>query len=541
MLKRRTIAMGLIAAMGISSLTGCGNTQNGNGKTDTAGTTVSAESKAESASAEDSAGVDTSEKIELRIMAQTGLDLDTLPVYQRIEEKYNVDLVWDTVESGYSEKKAVVLASNDLPDIFFAGLTEDDIVANPELFVDLTGLLEYAPNVQKMFEEMPLTKYISTYGEEGILSLPQVIGFNPQSWEVMMINKTWLDKLGLELPTTFDELETVLKAFKEQDPNGNGKADEIPMDWPCEYGHGPYVLTGSYGVVDDKNKITLQDGKVDFLYTTDAWKNVTKYLNKLYQEGLINPEVYTTTDYQVANALSSEGDVARVGFTFGWSIESRTGKFADEYVVLPQIKADDSITNEMWACGPKDRVNVAVACVLTKSCKYPERAMQVINELYSEDFALQEYYGSSPEFVEKREDGTWIIKEPESGTIEEQKLKNAMVNRAPCYTSEDQQARTVLPKELQARLDQDNVYADQRPSQDQIYPAVKFSNEATEELTYLKTDIDKLVDQKAAEWAVNGGIDEEWDDYIEQLNKMGLDRMREIYQEAYDEWAEQTK
>ena len=53
MLKRRTIAMGLIAAMGISSLTGCGNTQNGNGKTDTAGTTVSAESKAESASAED--------------------------------------------------------------------------------------------------------------------------------------------------------------------------------------------------------------------------------------------------------------------------------------------------------------------------------------------------------------------------------------------------------------------------------------------------------------------------------------------------------
>lgn len=173
MLKRRTIAMGLIAAMGISSLTGCGNTQNGNGKTDTAGTTVSAESKAESASAEDSAGVDTSEKIELRIMAQTGLDLDTLPVYQRIEEKYNVDLVWDTVESGYSEKKAVVLASNDLPDIFFAGLTEDDIVANPELFVDLTELLEYAPNVQKMFEEMPLTKYISTYGEEGILSLPR--------------------------------------------------------------------------------------------------------------------------------------------------------------------------------------------------------------------------------------------------------------------------------------------------------------------------------------------------------------------------------
>lgn len=94
---------------------------------------------------------------------------------------------------------------------------------------------------------------------------------------------------------------------------------------------------------------------------------------------------------------------------------------------------------------------------------------------------------------------------------------------------------------LQARLDQDNVYADQRPSQDLIFPSVKFSNEDTEELTYIKTDVDKLVDQKAAEWAVKGGIDDEWDSYLEQLNNMGLDRMREIYQKAYDEWAAQTK
>ena len=167
--------------------------------------------------------------------------------------------------------------------------------------------------------------------------------------------------------------------------------------------------------------------------------------------------------------------------------------------------------------------------------------MMVINEFYSEDFALQEYYGSSPEFVEKQPDGNWIIKEPENGTIEEQKLKNALVNRGPCYTSPDLENRTILPEELQARLDQDDVYADQRPADNQIFPTVKFDNEATEELTYLKTDIDKYVDQKSAEWVVNGGIEEEWDGYLEQLQKMGLDRMKEIYQEAYDEWLAETK
>lgn len=484
MRKMRVIAMLMAAVLAVAGLSGCGENQ-ASGESSVAESISSAGTEQENQTGEVSA-VDTSEKVELRIMVQTGLDPDTLPMFKQIEEKCNVNFVWDAVESGYSEKKAVVLASNDLPDIFFAGLTSDDIVANPELFVDMSTLLDYAPNVKNMFEEVPLTKYVSTYGDNGILSLPQVTGFNPRSWEVMMINKTWLDKLGLEVPTTLDELEEVLKAFKEQDPNGNGKADEIPMDWPCEYGHGPYCLTGAYGLADDKGKIILKDGVVDFLYTTEEYKNVTAWLHKLYAQGLINPEVFTTTDYSVANALSSEGDAARVGFTFGWSVESRTGKFTDEYMVLPQLKADDSIGNPLWACGPKERVNTDVACVLTKSCKNPERAMMVINEFYSEDFALQEYYGSSPEFVEKQADGSWIIKEPVNGTIEEQKLKNALVNRGPCYTSPDLESRTTLPQELQARLDQDNVYADQRPEDNQIFPTVKFDNEATEELTYLK-------------------------------------------------------
>ena len=486
--------------------------------------------------------VDTDDTVELRIMVQSNLDLDSLPMFQRIEEKCNVDFIWDKVESGYDEKKAVVLASNDLPDIFFAGITADDIVTNPELFVDMTEYMEYAPNVEKMFEEVPLARYISTYDEYGVLSLPQIIGFNPRSIEVMMINKTWLDQLELEIPTTFAELETVLKAFKEKDPNGNGEADEIPMDWPWEYGHGPTCLTGAYGVVDDRGKIVLNGGKVDFLYTTDAYRNVTAYLHNLFEQGLINQEVFTTTDYAVSNALSSEGEVPRVGLTFGWSIESRVGKFADQYIVLPQLKADENVSEIFWSCVPKDSLNTDVACVLTKACKNPERAMMVINEFYSEDFALQEYFGSAPEFVEKQEDGTWIIKEPKEGsTIEQQKAENALVNRGPCYMSQDLQDRTTLPEELQARLDQDNVYAEIRPADDQIFPKVKFNNEEVEEMTYLKTDIDKYVDQKFAEWVVNGGVENEWEEYLEQLEKMGMSRMSEIYQDAYERRMEGTK
>lgn len=290
-------------------------------------------------------GIDTSERITLRIMTQSytpTMDCENMPMWKELEEKCNVDIEWEQVRSGWEEKKAVVLASNDLPDIFLGGLTDGDIVTNVDAFMDMTDLIDaYAPNVKKMLEEVPAARVSSSFDENGILALPMIKGFNPRSYATMMINKNWLDTLGLEVPTTFDELEQVLLAFKEGDPNGNGEADEIPLDWPAEvHAHSIYCLTGSYGVVDNLSEemLVLEDGKVNFLFTTEAFKNVTIYLNRLYSQGLINPEVYTN-DYTAASALSTEGDVPRVGVTVGWSIENRTGKFASEYVVLPQLKA----------------------------------------------------------------------------------------------------------------------------------------------------------------------------------------------------------
>ena len=58
--------------------------------------------------------------------------------------------------------------------------------------------------------------------------------------------------------------------------------------------------------------------------------------------------------------------------------------------------------------------------------------------------------------------------------------------------------------------------------------------DTTEELTFLSTDIYKVVDEKMASWVVNNNVDAEWDGYLAQLEGMGLSQMREIYQKAYD-------
>lgn len=71
------------------------------------------------------------------------------------------------------------------------------------------------------------------------------------------------------------------------------------------------------------------------------------------------------------------------------------------------------------------------------------------------------------------------------------------------------------------------------------YPNVMFTNEENEERPTLTTDIDKYVESTRAKWITEGGIDEEWDAYVEQLNAMGLERLIEIYTDAYERYMAQ--
>jgi putative aldouronate transport system substrate-binding protein len=484
----------------------------------------------------------------LKIMTQSDprtIDCATMPMWQNIENEANVKIEWDQVRSGWEEKKALVLASNALPDIFLGGLTDGDITTNIKSFVELTDLIkQYAPNVTKMFEENPGALAISTIPGAGIYSLPLALGFMPRSSATLMINKTWLDKLNVPVPTTIGELEAALVAFRDGDPNGNNQKDEIPLDWPSEIPgyvispHSIYVLTGAYGTVDYSNvdNIVVKDGKVSFLWTSEAYYKLQQALHKWFTENLINPEVFTNT-YAAAAALSTQGEAPRVGVTVGWSPASRTGQFADQYIVLPQLKESaDSTVKPLWPSSLQNMSFAPNCCEMTIACKEQEAAMKLINLFYTDDWTIQSYYGSFPDNVLKNDDGTYEILMPKDGsTVESNKWLNALCNYAPGYFSADLEKRTKAPQEVMERINQDNVYADNRPANKDIFPSiVKFDAGTTEEMVYLKTDIYKLASQKMAEWVVNGGIEDQWDAYLESLNRMGLPRLIEIYQKAYD-------
>ncbi|MFH1513401.1 MAG: extracellular solute-binding protein [Bacillota bacterium] len=466
------------------------------------------------------------------------ININDMPVWQELQEKLNITIEWDQVSSGMDEKKAVILASNDLPDLWLGGLTDSDITMNQGAFLDLTPLIEaYAPNIQKMFEEEPDTRRISTSSDGAIYSLPQVRPYRPNSYAVMMINQTWLDKLGLAMPTTLDEFKQVLIAFRDGDPNGNGLKDEIPLDWFAgRTSIFPIAaLCGAWGAVQDFSDamVTVKDGVVDFIWATDAYRNLERYLGDLWSENVINVEVFTQ-DYSGMMAKSKQGEAAMVGVTLGWSIADRTGQFSDQYVVLDALKADANSETSLWPSNPARVIMDVNKASISASCKYPERVMELLNELYGEYYSIQMYYGSVPNQVTyDTATDTYVILDPPAGEyLDNVKWTNALVDNAPLYFSDALAAKTTVPAEETARLTQDSVYADNFPTE--IYPIVKFDLDTTEELTFLTTDIYKVVDEKMASWIVNGNVDDEWDAYILQLNTMGLEQMREIYQAAYD-------
>ena len=171
--------------------------------------------------------------------------------FKKLEEQSNIHIEWEFIESqDYEQKKNLILASGDYPDAFFNYISDTDLNTHvPQgVFVPINEYLEYAPNLSKVFEEHPDFKKLCTYFDGNIYSIGYAAE-DPCQYQPdeMYVYRPWLDKLGLDIPETTEEFYQMLKAFKEQDPNGNGVADEIPFSATPGGARGFHSLSGAFG------------------------------------------------------------------------------------------------------------------------------------------------------------------------------------------------------------------------------------------------------------------------------------------------------
>ena len=320
-----------------------------------------------------------------------------------LEEKTGVKIEFVYFASAAEEyKKQLALtcgAQEELPDIllgFDIGHYMINQYGEDGYFVDLTEYIDkYGENYKKAMET--LDDEIKDYVKEksvntndgAIYGLPRVICTASDDIQSMTyINKGWLDKLGLQIPTTIDELRNVLQAFKTQDPNGNGKQDEIPM---IGAGGIQYYIINAF-MHFDSGRFNVTDGKVWDPATTDEFRQALIYGNKLVKDELYSSLSFTVkTTTEIKNLISPQGEPSKVGIFCGLpsSYTSVDSDVLKDFVALPAL-GDATGQGGYTVVGER---KISWTGFITKDCEYPELAMKFMDTFYTDDTISAQRHG----------------------------------------------------------------------------------------------------------------------------------------------------
>ena len=456
------------------------------------------------------------------------------PWVQSWEEPTGVTL--DFVPIDNIEKMSIVFASDDYPHLMLGvGGLEKNLIAKllqEGVVADLRPHLGkgYTPNLDRIFAEKPeaLAYMLNPQGQ--MQSLARFLFLESNYLEQnYMINQRWLDALGLRIPATTGELRDVLIAFRDGDPNGNGKADEIPFAFVANDGFAQH-LRSMYGIwgMPTKNGIAIRDGQAYFAPITPAYRDMIEYLAGLYAEGLIDPESFTQTasDFNAKvddPAGNSYGFViARRGFT---AVNDVTANRA-EFVSIPPLRAP-GYEPEMWV--HPGRLAIKNVWFMTDANPYPEHTMAWVDRFYTLENSVQAQYGVIPEGV-KQMDGVWVPQPIDP----ERRIQISTSGTFPSiFREEDFGARLAMDQSTQFLYDQYYEHYVRFKAKEQWVRAEFASDEQTE-VNNLRTDIETLWKSNEARWITGiGDIDREWDGYLQQMKNMRIDRYVELHHAAH--------
>jgi putative aldouronate transport system substrate-binding protein len=457
-----------------------------------------------------------------------------------LKKRQGVRIEWEYAGVDWATQKPLILASGDLPDVFFSSsLTESDVISNRELFIPLDELIEkYGVNIKAMFQDDPGMKRLATAYDGKIWGLPQKMPKRPSTYQVWGINTDWLNKLGLRMPTTTEELYTVLKAFKEKDPNGNGIADEIPASFlgADEANMGIFNFLAPFGVVSsDATWLSVTNGKVQYIVAQEGFKDAVIYLHRLYSEGLLDQELFTqNNNTYFAKGNPPQGQPEIVGMAGRWGRSYLFGtERAKHYGLMLPLKGPRG--HQYWRYNPEEAKTGKYYFEITKNCKLPEIAIRWADALYDESTSLELFFGPLGQtFVQNPGGGyTWLA---QPADFKGNWAWNFALNGdAPGFTSD-----TTSDKIVNQWAIDDEQYNDKKLLEPYFpkewWPPVAFNQDELNELSILRTDIHSISQQKFAQWITRGGVEREYDDLVKQLNTMGLPRMLEIYQNAYNRY-----
>lgn len=489
------------------------------------------------------------DKVTLKFMTSSSTlapkDPNQKLILKRLEKETGVKVEWTNYQSDFAEKRNLDISSGDLPDaIHNDGASDVELMswAKQGVIVPVEDLIKkYMPNLQKVLDEKPEYKSMITAPDGHIYSFPWIeeLGEGKESIhsvnDMAWINKAWLDKLGLKMPQTTDELVKVLEAFKTQDPNGNGKADEIPMSFINKPGNEDFkVLFGSFGEGDnDDHLIVSNDNKVDFTADNDSYKEGVAFMRSLQEKGLIDSEAFE----QDWNTYIAKGGEDLYGVYFTWD-KNNISKNKGDYEVLPVLAGPNgqkNVTRTNNVGFSRDRM------VITSANKNLELTAKWIDQQYAPLQSVQNNWGT---YGDKKQQNIFAFDKnkkmlkhlPLEGTAPTEIRQKTEVGGPLAILDSYYGKVTTMPDDAKWRLDilKENYVPYMK--NESIYPKIFMKEKDLDKIAQIEADMNDYIARKRAEWITKGGIDKEWESYKKELERYGLTEWLTIKQKYYDDY-----
>jgi putative aldouronate transport system substrate-binding protein len=465
--------------------------------------------------------------------------------FQELEKRTGIHLDFHHAPVGQTrEQFNLMLASNDLADLmYYTWPTQfpggPDRALDDGVVMELGDLIKkYAPNLSQILEENDNVR-LDTITDGGRfymfpllkMALPDRVSGGFQ------IRKDWLDKLGLKMPATIDEWYVVLKAFKEKDPNGNGKADEIPfINSRILEINGVERFSCAWGFPTEYYVI---DRKVKFGPMQNEYKNYLATMRKWYREDLLDPDFLVADRKDHDAKVTSEAAGAYYGLinsymgTYTGIMKKINPAFDIRETPLPKA-ADGEIYNFHTDAA---RAVQTAGFALAATNKYPVESVKLLDYFYSDEGRILMNLGVEG-VTYKIENGQYkftdlILKNPEGLPLDRAISK---------YT----------PAGVTARLYQDPRYWEQMMSEEnqreatemlcaanfsRVLPPTTPTPEESARLATIQNEIDTYWREMFAKFIMGqADIDKEFDAYLNTLKSLNIDEALEIQQKALDRY-----
>jgi len=537
-MKRKLVLLGAVMAVIIGLLAGCG----GN---------ISQNAADDGQFSLNLPGFPLSQPMTVSIMGPHAgvVDWDEMPFWHAISEATNMNFQFTTPPNqDFLTNLNLAFAADNLPDVLFgASLTATHQIEHGAVgtLIPLQDLIRtYAPNIQNVLDAHPHIRNSITAPDGNIYALPTInLGFDA-IWPVgpVYYNGLWMDALGAEVPRTLDEFTALMFRFRDEMPEILGVDRVWPISATDEMVWLRVWMLSFFGMTS--RAIEATDGIVVHNTTTDAYRAFIEWMNMLFNEGIVHPEIYSLSGDQ-HNALGASN---LVGFFQSWHSYGFLQTDQEQALRNPMLRP---IVSEWSPNGvlPRSPGFSIGQLAITSNAQNPGEILRMFDFLYTEEGAV---------FANHGPEGHWWVYDTHAVTGQQVRVL------APGVDPEDGMSRgrvtpffgfpapQLIPPYVPRVLDHVNIpieatfveflESETRATMEAYgkvnFPPTMLLQDEADIIAVINADLNLEINMREAQFIT--GItpinDDTWADFQDTLVQIGINSLVEVWQAAHDRW-----